>query len=228
MFILFVIQLNIFKLTNKMAMKSVLCFGDSNTWGCSPDLPRRYNRAERWTMLLQSKLPNYVVIEEGLNSRTTVLDDPYEAGKKGLDYLLPCIESHHPDLVILMLGTNDLKSRFNLTASDISKGAARLVQLIQNYQHGFMTKPAEVLLVSPTHVLEVNPLKEGFTNAEAKSKQLGHYFKLRSQELGCHFFDAATEIQPCPKEGIHWQASQHEKFAEILAKRISTILETAV
>ncbi|WP_459681638.1 SGNH/GDSL hydrolase family protein [Vibrio comitans] len=207
-------------------MKSILCFGDSNTWGCSPDLPRRYNSEERWTKLLQQQLPSkYVVIEEGLNSRTTVLEDPYEAGKKGLDYLYPCIESHHPDLVVIMLGTNDLKSRFNLTASDISKGAARLVQLAQSYQHSFMTKPPEVLLVSPTHVLEVDPLKEGFTNAEPKSKELGYYFKLRSQELGCHFFDAATEIQPCPKEGIHWQVDQHKKFAEILAKRIPSIFE---
>ncbi|WP_117235110.1 SGNH/GDSL hydrolase family protein [Vibrio maerlii] len=206
-------------------MKSILCFGDSNTWGCSPDLPRRYNHEERWTRLLQSKLPEgYLVIEEGLNSRTTVLEDPYEAGKKGLDYLLPCIESHHPDFVVLMLGTNDLKSRFNVTASDISKGAARLVTLIQNYQHNFMQKPPQVLLVSPTHVLEVDPSKEGFAGAEAKSKELGYYYHLRSEELGCHFFDAATQIQPCPKEGIHWQADQHKKFADILAQRIPTIL----
>ena len=207
-------------------MKSILCFGDSNTWGYSPDLPRRYNSEERWTKLLQKQLPSeYVVIEEGLNSRTTVLEDPFEAGKNGLDYLYPCIESHHPDLVVIMLGTNDLKSRFNLTASDISKGAARLVQLVQIYQHRFMVKPPEVLLVSPTHVFEVVPLKEGFTNAEAKSKELGYYFKLRSEELGCHFFDAATEIQPCPKEGIHWQVDQHKKFAEVLSKRIPDIFE---
>ncbi|CAM4416653.1 SGNH/GDSL hydrolase family protein [Vibrio agarivorans] len=206
-------------------MKTILCFGDSNTWGYSPDLPRRYSSEERWTKLLQNKLPEeYLVIEEGLNSRTTVFEDPFEPGKKGLDYLLPCLESHHPDLVVLMLGTNDLKTRFNVTASDISKGAARLVQVIQNFHHGFMAKPPEVLLVSPAHVYESDPNQEGFTHAEEKSKQLGHYYKLRSEELACHFFDAATEVQPCPKEGIHWQVDQHEKFANILAERIPTIL----
>ncbi|PMJ99496.1 SGNH/GDSL hydrolase family protein [Vibrio sp. 10N.261.55.A7] len=206
-------------------MKTILCFGDSNTWGCSPDLPRRYNTEERWTMLLQEQLPtDYRVIEEGLNSRTTVLEDPYEPGKNGLNYLLPCLESHHPDLVVIMLGTNDLKSRFNVTASDISKGAARLVQLIQNFRHSFMPNPPQVLLVSPTHVLEVDPLKEGFTNAEEKSKQLGHYYKRRAEELGCHFIDAASFIQPCQREGIHWQPDQHSKFAKALAQKVPTIL----
>lgn len=206
-------------------MKTILCFGDSNTWGCSPNLPRRYNTEERWTMLLQQHLATrYRVIEEGLNSRTTVLEDPYEQGKKGLDYLLPCLESHHPDFVVLMLGTNDLKSRFNLTASDISKGAARLVQVIQNFQHGFMDKAPEVLLVSPTHVLEVDPLKEGFENAEEKSKQLGHYYELRAKELGCHFIDAAEFIRPCEHEGIHWQLEQHSAFADKLSELIPTLL----
>lgn len=205
-------------------MKTILCFGDSNTWGYSPDLPRRYDVNERWTMILQSKLgANYRIIEEGLNSRTTVFEDPFEAGKKGLDYLQPCLESHHPDLVVLMLGTNDLKSRFNVTASDISKGAARLVQVIQNFQHSFMDKPPEVLLVSPAHVLEADPFKEGFEGAEIKSKELGRYFKLRAQELGCHFLDAAEYICPCEHEGIHWQVDQHEKFAEVLVELIPSI-----
>ncbi|MDG3086181.1 SGNH/GDSL hydrolase family protein [Vibrio hannami] len=205
-------------------MKTVLCFGDSNTWGYSPDLPRRYNAEERWTMLLQAKLgSSFRVIEEGLNSRTTVFEDPFEPGKKGLDYLQPCLESHHPDLVVLMLGTNDLKSRFNVTASDISKGAARLVQVIQNFEHSFMPEPPKVLLVSPAHVLEVDPLKEGFDGAEAKSKQLSRYYKLRAEELGCHFLDAAEVVQPCAREGIHWQVDQHVKLSDVLAELIPSI-----
>ncbi|GEM79244.1 hypothetical protein VSU01S_14890 [Vibrio superstes NBRC 103154] len=176
-------------------------------------------------MRLQSELgTNYRIIEEGLNSRTTVLEDPYEPGKNGLPYLQPCLESHHPDLVVIMLGTNDLKSRFNVTASDISKGAARLVQLVQNFQHDFMAKPPEVLLISPALVLESDPFKEGFFGAEVKSKKLGHYFKLRSQELNCHYLDAAKIVHPCPKEGIHWQADQHSKLAKTLALLLPTLL----
>tara|TARA_R110001583_G_scaffold16561_22_gene68007 strand:+ start:22687 stop:23316 length:630 start_codon:yes stop_codon:yes gene_type:complete len=206
-------------------MKTILCFGDSNTWGYSPNLERRYNESERWTMLLQSQLVNqYRIIEEGLNSRTTVFEDPIEAGKKGLDYLLPCIQSHHPDLVIIMLGTNDVKSRYNVTASDISKGAARLVEVVQNFNHDFMEKPPEVLLISPPLVLELDNDKEGWDGAQAKSEQFAYYYELRAKELGCHFLDASTFIQPCDKEGIHWHADQHQKLAAKLSQLIPTLL----
>jgi len=206
-------------------MKTILCFGDSNTWGYSPSLERRYNESERWTMLLQSQLPSeYRIIEEGLNSRTTVFEDPFEAGKKGLGYLLPCLGSHHPDLVIIMLGTNDLKSRFNVTASDISKGAAKLVELAKNFNPGFMGKAPEVLLISPAHVLELDNGKEGWDGAQAKSEQFSHYYELRAKELGCHFLDAAKFIEPCKKEGIHWPPEQHIKLANKLNELIPTIL----
>ncbi|TEW54856.1 G-D-S-L family lipolytic protein [Psychromonas sp. RZ22] len=209
-------------------MKTILCFGDSNTWGYSPDLERRYNEYERWTMLLQSQLMNkYRIIEEGLNSRTTVFDDPFEAGKNGLDYLLPCLGSHHPDLVLIMLGTNDLKSRYHVTASDISKGAARLVEVVKNFKNNFMEKPPEVLLISPAHVLELDNGKEGWDGAQAKSEQFAYYYELRAQELECHFLDAAEFIEPCAKEGIHWHAEQHQKLANKLSELIPTLLSSS-
>jgi len=206
-------------------MKTILCFGDSNTWGYSPSLERRYNESERWTMLLQSQLPDgYRIIEEGLNSRTTVFDDPFEAGKNGLDYLLPCLGSHHPDLVIIMLGTNDLKSRYHVTASDISKGAARLVEVVNNFNSNFMKKTPEVLLISPALVLELNNGKEGWDGAQAKSEQLAYYYELRAKELNCHFLDAAKFIEPCKKEGIHWLPEEHNKLANKLSELIPKIL----
>ena len=102
-------------------MKSILCYGDSNTYGLMPDSPDRYPRDVRWTGILQKKLgEDYYVIEEGLSGRTTLWDDPIEEHKNGKKYLLPCLDSHKPvDLVILMLGTNDLKTRFSLTPFDI-------------------------------------------------------------------------------------------------------------
>lgn len=206
-------------------MKTILCFGDSNTWGYSPSLERRYNESERWTKLLQSQLLNeYRIIEEGLNSRTTVFEDPFEAGKKGLDYLLPCLGSHHPDLVIIMLGTNDLKSRYHVTASDISKGAARLVEVVKNFNSSFMKKAPDVLLISPAQVLELNNGKEGWDGAQAKSEQFAHYYELRAKELGCHFLDAAKFIEPCKEEGIHWLPEEHTKLANKLAELIPAIL----
>ena len=206
-------------------MKTILCFGDSNTWGYSPSEMRRYGVSERWTMLLQSHLAGkYRIIEEGLNSRTTVFEDPFEAGKNGLDYLLPCLGSHHPDLVVIMLGTNDLKSRYNVTASDISKGAARLVEVVKNFKNNYMTKPPAVLLISPAHVYELDNGKEGWDGAQAKSEQLGKYYALRAEELGCHFLDAAALVKPCDKEGIHWHLEEHQKLASKLSELIPTLL----
>lgn len=110
-------------------MKTILCYGDSNTYGAIPidfDLldkhfiasHYRLSKEKRWSSILQAELGStYHVIEEGLNGRTTVWDDPTEGKhKNGLTYLIPCLETHAPiDLVILMLGTNDLKPKFIIT-----------------------------------------------------------------------------------------------------------------
>ena len=119
-------------------MKTVMCYGDSNTWGYNPATQQRYPRDERWTGVLQELLgADYRVIEEGLNGRTTVWDDPIEGYKNGREYLIPCLESQKPlDLVIIMLGTNDLKLRFSLPAYDIAEGAGVLVEIAQKSQAG--------------------------------------------------------------------------------------------
>ena len=95
-------------------MKTILCFGDSNTWGYNPENRQRFGPEERWSGILRNSLgEDYRAIEEGLNGRTTLWDDPIEGFKNGLDYLMPCLESHKPfDLITIMLGTNDLKCRF--------------------------------------------------------------------------------------------------------------------
>ena len=69
-------------------MKTVLCYGDSNTWGYSPIDGTRYARDVRWPGVLRNELgEGYLVIEEGLNGRTTVWDDPIEGYKNGNQYL---------------------------------------------------------------------------------------------------------------------------------------------
>ena len=104
-------------------MKTILCYGDSNTWGYDPSSQQRFGPEERWTGVLQKELGmEYRIIEEGLNGRTTVWDDPIEGFKNGMSYLIPCIESHKPfDLITIMLGTNDLKIRFSVSAYDIAE-----------------------------------------------------------------------------------------------------------
>ena len=111
----------------------IMCFGDSNTWGYRPDNGLRYDSDERFTGILKQKLPDDGIIEEGLNGRTFVLHDPYcdyASGEAALPYLL---KSHMPlDLIVIMLGTNDLKHQFQLSAEAISRGAKVLIRMIKN------------------------------------------------------------------------------------------------
>ena len=110
-------------------MPVIVAFGDSNTWGYDPATGGRFPRAQRWPSVLQRELgPDFEVIAEGLNGRTTVHDDPIEPYRCGADALPPCLMSHAPvDLLILALGCNDLKKRFSVSAFDIAEGAGRLI-----------------------------------------------------------------------------------------------------
>src|SRR5215470_10160542 len=124
-------------------MKTILCYGDSNTWGCVPTLthgiPVRYGPDIRWASVLRTTLGDgYWVVEEGLNGRTTVWSDPVEGEyKSSKTYLMACLESHQPiDLVALMLGTNDLKQKFGLSAWNIAAGAETLVTMVRSSVFG--------------------------------------------------------------------------------------------
>ena len=124
-------------------MQTILCYGDSNTWGCIPltgaHPPRRYGPAQRWPGVLRRELGDgFWIVEEGLNARTTVWDDPLEPFRSGKELLAPCLLTHQPlDLVLIMLGTNDLKGRFGVGARDIDwersidLGAVRLTHRLE-------------------------------------------------------------------------------------------------
>ena len=118
--------------------RTVLCYGDSNTWGYNPCTKRRYSAAIRWPGVLRGELgPAYHVIEEGLNGRTTIWTDPLAEYRNGKHLLTPCLETHKPlDVVILMLGTNDIKWKFSATPYDIGRGMATLVDLVQRSRSG--------------------------------------------------------------------------------------------
>src|ERR671917_870887 len=148
-------------------MRTVLCYGDSNTWGYDPATRERFPPHVRWTGVLATLLgAEYRVIEEGLNGRTTRWDDPIEPGRNGLTYLRPCIESHKPlDLMVIMLGTNDLKRRFNLVASDIAQSAAELAQLAWRFANGPDGARAKALLVAPPAVSTLTEFDQMFEGA---------------------------------------------------------------
>lgn len=209
-------------------MPTILCYGDSNTWGYVPLQATRYGRHERWPGVLQAELgSDYHVIEEGLNSRTTVLEDPTRGpGRNGLLYLGPCLDSHAPlDLVILMLGTNDLKHRFGLSAADIAVNISALVTIVQRSQAGASGAAPPLLLMSPPHIGPLSASALIFEGAEAKSRQLAHHYQLVATQWGCHFFDTAEVVATSPSDGVHWEASEHAKLGRRVAELVRSILK---
>ncbi len=207
-------------------MKTILCYGDSNTWGYEPVTKNRYGRTVRWAGVLQQELGgDYLIIEEGCNGRTTVWDDPIEGYKNGKEYLPPCLVSHKPlDLVIIMLGTNDLKKRFSLSAYDIADGAGVLVEIVQKSDTGPEGRAPQVLLLAPPPLAKLTELAEMFEGAEEKSHRLGHHYQRVAQEYSCEFMDTAPVIVSSELDGIHWAASEHKKLGQAVAARVREIL----
>ena len=207
-------------------MKSILCYGDSNTWGYDPQTRSRFPHDVRWTGVLASSLgTGYRVVEEGLNGRTTRWDDPIEAGRNGLTFLQPCLESHLPlDLVIVMLGTNDLKQRFGLSASDIAQSAASLAKAASRYAQTSAGDPAQILLVAPPAVTTLTEFDQMFAGAQERSRQFSHYYRLAATWNRLPFFDAGSVIVSSERDGIHFEAAEHRKLGEALAIEVRRLI----
>ncbi len=203
-------------------MYKVLCYGDSNTWGCRPGTQKRFERKWRWPVVMEKELKkDYVVIEEGLNGRTTVWEDPIEGYKSGKNYLLPCLESHKPlDLIIIMLGTNDLKARFSVTAYDVAEGAGTLVDMVSKSETGREESSPETLLVAPPPIAELSEYEDIFRGARQKSRKLAREFRRISQEKDCHLLDAGQHIESSSKDGIHLEGSEQKKLGLALARKV--------
>ena len=168
----------------------------------------------------------YEVIAEGLNGRTTVWEDPIEGHKNGQAHLIPCLETHRPiDLVVIMLGTNDLKKRFSVSAFDIANSAGVLVEIVQKSAAGRAGAAPQVLLLAPPPVAKLTDFAEMFEGAEAKSRRFGEQFSRVAAERGCAFLDTATVIESSDLDGIHLEAGEQLKLGQAVAERIIQILD---
>lgn len=205
-------------------MKSIVCFGDSNTWGYIPGSGGRFSWNSRWTGRLQGILGESArVIEEGLSGRTTCLDDPLSIGKNGLAALPIILQTHSPiDLIVIMLGTNDMKTRFNSPAFAIAQGALSLLKACL----AFDPRPNEILLVSPALVVETKHKENsyGFEGALEKSLQLAEHYEYFAKQTDSHFYNAAKSVVSSRLDGIHWDEEQHSKFAKDISSVCKTIL----
>jgi lysophospholipase L1-like esterase len=219
-------------------LKTILCYGDSNTFGWKPvsfdpkETPvvlsqYRIKYDRRWTGVMANDLGRkYHIIEEGLPGRTTVWDDPVEGEhKNGKNYLLPCLETNAPiDLVILMLGTNDLKARFSLTAYDITMGIAVLIGIIQKSFTGKDGDLSKILIISPPTIGKLTNFKEMFEGSIEKSKKLASYYEKVSKLYGCAFLDASLFIESSQKDGVHIEEKEHIKLGKVIAEQVKNII----
>ena len=208
-------------------MRRILCYGDSNTWGFQPAKPfQRFPKTVRWTGVLASLLgSDFEIIEEGLNGRTTIWDDPFGEHKNGKTYLPPCLESHAVlDLVIITLGTNDLKAHFDLSASDVAQGLKVLASIVKSSNAGMNGSAPELLLVAPPPIEKLSLLAGVYEGGPEKSRELVNQIDLMSQFHGHRYFDAGSIITSSQVDGIHWDEEQHQAFAQAISHRVLEIL----
>lgn len=216
-----------------MKKKSILCYGDSNTFGYRPTDSRRYPYDVRWTGKLSDMLGGeYQIIEAGLNSRTTVIDDDLEDDRNGLTALPLVLEMNWPlDLVILMLGTNDMKERYQAEAEDIADGARMLIRKIKNlHKEKHPEWMPQILLLSPLLIGEgirdgVSGFSESFGKERAyeMSRKLAPLYQKVAMEENCSFLDAGACAKVGATDALHLEEEGHKKLAEALAGKIKEL-----
>ncbi|HEX3037413.1 MAG TPA: SGNH/GDSL hydrolase family protein [Oscillospiraceae bacterium] len=204
-------------------MKTILCFGDSNTYGLKSDGTGRYDFTVRFPGRLQTILGSGChVIEEGCPGRTTVFEDENRPYKKGIDYISPCLNSYNPiDYVVVMLGTNDCKSAFGATSKQIASGLSALIARIKEEA----VPSPKILIVSPIHLgdsmgkPDYDP--EFNQTSVATAKGLADEYRLLAQKTGCDFLDASTVAQASSMDQEHLDEIGHNNLAKAIAQIIA-------
>ncbi len=207
-------------------MKKILCYGDSNTWGCSPRDSSRYDENTRWPMVLQSKLGNdYTVIEEGLNGRTVLNLSPVNIEANGIEWISFVIDNHIPfDIVLISLGLNDVFIAEDASLTKISGGIEEIISIIKDnhVSAGFLI-PQIIIMAPPEYNRDV----EGSIFFELqlnKLKVLPEVLRELSIEQNCHFFNSADYVKGSAIDGSHLEAESHiilgTKIADFISDRI--------
>ena len=208
----------------------IMCFGDSNTFGTPPhgaDPVPRYDAADRWPRVMAEAL-GCEVVEEGLPGRTTDVADPTHpaltgAGMDGAAYLPAALASHLPlDWVVILLGTNDLKTMYARTPLRIALGAAKLVEIAQSIGGGVGTpySSPRVLLLGPPALGRMSHFSEMFVGAQEKARALPGLYAAMAAAAGCAFLDCGTVIESDGYDGLHWTAATQRRLGAAVAARL--------
>ena len=220
-------------------MRTILCYGDSNTWGFVPGAfnpdtfyMERYPLSKRWPGIMGNILGSeYHVIEEGLNGRTTNVEYPDILGRSATSYIEPCLYSHSPlDIVIVQLGINDLKNIFNREISSISNGMAELIDLIKKTSFGVdMQSPPKVLLLAPPPLVHENYVDQNnsyvFKGGMEKSYEFDKLYSKIAEQKKCHYLNLASIVEYSTIDGLHLDENGHKIVGIEVAKKISKIFQ---
>jgi lysophospholipase L1-like esterase len=217
----------------ELSTKTLVCFGDSNTHGTIPmrdiDDVRRFAPHERWTGILARDLgPDWHVHEEGLPGRTTVHADPIEGEHlSGVAAVPIIIGTHKPiDAMVIMLGTNDLKARFSVSAADIAAGVERLVRTVRTLCEYPRRPVPRLLVVAPPPILETGCLAEIFAGGRAKSEVLAGYIAQVAERHDTDFVNAGDHIRSSDIDGIHFDEDQQPALAQAIRKKLALVAPT--
>lgn len=221
---------------------TILCFGDSNTWGYVPkweegdETPERYPRDIRWTGLLQKNLGDrFAVVEEGMIGRTTLRELPKPDGsgkyKIAKPFLPVCLLTHRQlDMIILMLGTNDLHSPTCPEEPELGTGVRELIQVIDGMPKAWRNgvRP-RILLIAPTCVRKAKGRTELWKSFGEEGLRLSHLFgkayRQVAEEMNTDFLDAGEYILPSEADGIHWTAEGHREMGKQITEKVKQMLE---
>lgn len=208
-------------------MKRILCFGDSNTYGYKPDGTGRYDYSHRYPGILQGLLGDgYRIIEDGCPGRTTVYEDLYRPGKKGIDSINTCLKLHSSfDYIIIMLGTNDSKTAFNATSKDIANGLEKLILAIKNK----IPSKSKILIISPIALGE-KVWKQGYDPEFSKKsitvvEGLAYEYKQLADRYKCDFLDASKVAKASSMDFEHLDKTGHKKLAHSVYSVIKNGIE---
>lgn len=209
-------------------MKHILAFGDSLTWGFQAGTWTRHKFEDRWPNVLAAGLGGRArVIEEGQNGRMTVHDDPYVLENRSGAVALPILLSTHQplDLVIIMLGSNDLKWEGRQRAYEARLGMARLVEIVRTFAYKPGCDIPRILLVAPPHLLPTQDEEFAayFDHAIAESKNFAYEYQRLAKERNCDFFDAAS-VASADLDGIHLDAANTRAIGTALVPVVKHIL----
>ena len=201
--------------------RAVLCFGDSNTYGSIPGMEGgRYDWETRWPGVLARELgEDWRVVEEGLPGRTSVFEDPLEPHRRGAVYLPPCLASHAPlDVVVIFLGTNDLKARFAAGPYEIARGVGLLAEIVLASGAGPGGDAPRVLLLGLPRLAPIP--QGGFEGADEKAKRLPPMLEEVAGDVGVEVLQLSEAVAYSPLDGIHLDPDGHSAIGGAVARHL--------